>query len=156
MSMFIIFFSGEKLAFLDSLPGGQNMDSYYFRNTVLEGVKAGALAGTQNVTLRDFHIHMENCKVHNSRLTRGNLDEIRPTRWDHPIYSPDIAPSDFWFFGWSKKEMTGQAFSRREAVKTFLLQMWARMDSGQLFSIFDEWMKRLEYVIESGGEYYVQ
>jgi hypothetical protein len=29
-SMFTIFFSGEKLVFLDSLPNGQNMDSYYF------------------------------------------------------------------------------------------------------------------------------
>jgi hypothetical protein len=30
--------------------------------------------------------------------------------------------------------------------------MRASMDSGQLFSVFNEWMKRLEYVIESGGE----
>jgi hypothetical protein len=44
--------------------------------------------------------------------------------------------------------MKGQAFSGREA-KTFLLEMWAGMDSGQLFSIFNEWMKRLEYIIES-------
>jgi hypothetical protein len=49
--------------------------------------------------------------------------------------------------------MEGHAFSSREAVKTFLLEMWARLDSGQLFSIFDEWTKRFEYVIESGGEY---
>jgi hypothetical protein len=45
-SMFTIFVRGEKLAFLDSLPKGQNLDSYYFCNTVLEGVKAGALVGT--------------------------------------------------------------------------------------------------------------
>jgi hypothetical protein len=52
--------------------------------------------------------------------------------------------------------MKEQAFSSREAVKTFLLEMWARMDSGQLFSIFSEWMKRLEYVIESGGWQYTK
>jgi hypothetical protein len=45
-SMFIVFFRGKKLAFLDFLLKGQNMDSYYFCNTVLEGVKAGAFAGT--------------------------------------------------------------------------------------------------------------
>jgi hypothetical protein len=71
-------------------------------------------------------------------------------------HSPDVAPSDFWFFGWSKRKISGQAFSSREVVKTFLLEMWARMDSGQLFSVFDKWMKRLEYIIESGGEYYTQ
>jgi hypothetical protein len=30
------------------------------------------------------------------------------------------------------------------------------MDSGQLSSVFDEWMKRIEYVIELGGEYYIK
>jgi hypothetical protein len=150
--MFTIFFSGKKFAFLDSLPKGQKMDFYYFYNTVLEGVKAGALAGTQKATLRDFHIHMDPCKVHNSKLTKGKLDEIRLIRWDHLPYSLDIACSDFWFFGWSKREMKGQAFSSREAVKTFLLEMRSRMDSGQLFNIFNEWMKRLEYIIESERE----
>jgi hypothetical protein len=52
--------------------------------------------------------------------------------------------------------MTGQAFSSREAVKTFLLEMRARMDFGQLFSLFNKWMKRFECVIESGGEYYTK
>jgi hypothetical protein len=34
--------------------------------------------------------------------------------------------------------------------------MRARMDSGQLFSVFNKWMKRLDYVIESGGGYYIK
>jgi hypothetical protein len=105
--MFTIFFSGEKLAFLDSLPKGNYIDSYYFCNTVLEGVEAGALAETRKAALRDFHIHIDNCKVHNSKLTKGRLDEIRLVRWDHLLYSPDIAPSDLWFFRRSKKERKG-------------------------------------------------
>jgi hypothetical protein len=78
--MLTIFFSGEKLAFLDSLPKDQNVDSYYFCSTVLDGIKAGALAETREATLRDFHVHMDNCKVHNSKLTKGKLDEIRLIR----------------------------------------------------------------------------
>jgi hypothetical protein len=34
--------------------------------------------------------------------------------------------------------------------------MWARMDLGQLFSVFNEWMKRFEYGIELGGERYTK
>jgi hypothetical protein len=52
--------------------------------------------------------------------------------------------------------MKGQAFSSREAVKTFLFEMWAKKGSGQLFSLFNDSMKRLEYVIESEGEYYTK
>jgi hypothetical protein len=132
------------------------MDSCYFCNTVLGGLKAGALVGTRKAALRAFHIHIDNCKMHNSKLTKGKLEEIRTIRWDHSPDSHDLTPSDFWFFGWSKQKMKGQAFSNREAVKTFLLEMWARMDSGQLCSVFNEWMKRLESVIESGGEYYTK
>jgi hypothetical protein len=88
-------------------------------------------------------------------LMKGKFDEIRLIWWDDPPCSPNIAPSDFWFFGWSKREMKGQPFSSREEVKTFLLEMWARLDSGHIFSAFNEWMKKLEYVVESGGEYYI-
>jgi hypothetical protein len=38
-SLFTKFFNGEKFAFLDSLPKGQNMDSYYFCNNVWKGSK---------------------------------------------------------------------------------------------------------------------
>jgi hypothetical protein len=96
---------------------------------------------------------MDNCKGHNSKLTKGKLDEIRLLRWGHSPYSPDIAPLDFWFFWWSKRDMKGPAFSSREVVKTFLLEMWVRMDFSQSFSAFHGWMKRFEYVIKSGGEY---
>jgi hypothetical protein len=78
--MFTIFFSAQELEFLDSSPKGQNMDSYSFCNTVLERIKAGAIAGRRKATLRDFHIHMDNCKIHNSKLTKGKLDEIRLIR----------------------------------------------------------------------------
>jgi hypothetical protein len=52
--------------------------------------------------------------------------------------------------------MKRQTFSSRQVVKAFLLEIWPRMDSGQLFSVFKKWMKRPEYVIESGGEYYTK
>jgi hypothetical protein len=58
--MFTIFFSGEKLAFLDSLPKGQNLYSNFYCNTVLDGDNAGALTATRKATLKDSHIHMDN------------------------------------------------------------------------------------------------
>jgi hypothetical protein len=60
--MFTIFVSGEKLSFLDSLPKGQNMDSYNFCNTFLEWDKAVAHAGTRKATMREFKINMDNSK----------------------------------------------------------------------------------------------
>jgi hypothetical protein len=34
--------------------------------------------------------------------------------------------------------------------------MWAKMDPGPCFSVFNEWVNRIKYVIESGGEQYTK
>jgi hypothetical protein len=61
-SMFTMFLGSEKLTFFDSSPKGQNIDSSYLCNTVLEGVKSDIIAGTRKATLRDFHIRTNTCK----------------------------------------------------------------------------------------------
>jgi hypothetical protein len=52
--------------------------------------------------------------------------------------------------------MKGKIFSRREPVKTFLLEMWGQMDPGPLSSVCKEWINRVKYFIESGEEYYTK
>jgi hypothetical protein len=54
--MLAIFFARKKLMPLDYLPKRRNMDSHSFCNAVLEGIKAGTLAGTQKSTLRNVQI----------------------------------------------------------------------------------------------------
>jgi hypothetical protein len=50
-----------------------------------------------------------------------------------------------------QKRDEGTGFSSRGPVKAFLVEMWARLDSAELFSVFNEWRNRLDSVIESGG-----
>jgi histone-lysine N-methyltransferase SETMAR len=42
-------------------------------------------------------IHMDNARVHMARETQGKLDASRFKCTPQPPYSPDIAPSDFFF-----------------------------------------------------------
>jgi hypothetical protein len=71
-------------------------------------------------------------------LTKGNLGEIRVIRWGHPPYSPNIAGSDFWDFGWSENAMKEKVFLSREAVEIFLFETWGKMDRRQLFNMLHE------------------
>jgi sugar phosphate isomerase/epimerase len=99
-SMFRVFFSSEKLALLDSLPKSKKYGFLlYFCNTVLEGIKVNALAGTRKATLRVFHIHMNNCKGDNSKLTKGDLDETRIIPHTHRVWHPGT----FGFSGGAKE-----------------------------------------------------
>jgi hypothetical protein len=96
------FSAARKSAFLHSLPKGQNMNSYHFCNTVLDGVKAGASAGTRKATLRDFHIHMDNCKVHNSKLTKENWTKSCSFDGTIPHTHQILHPRTFGFSGGAK------------------------------------------------------
>jgi hypothetical protein len=63
----------------------QNINSQSFCTIVLETIKAGAFGWTRKSILKNFHIHMNNCKVHNSKLTKGKLDQIWVIRCDHSL-----------------------------------------------------------------------
>jgi hypothetical protein len=46
-------------------------------------------------------IHLDNARVHMARATQKRFDVSRFKRTSQPPYSPDIAPSDFFFLvGW--------------------------------------------------------
>jgi hypothetical protein len=53
-------------------------------------------------------IHMDNAKAHAVRATQDKLDVSRFKRMPQPLYSPDIAPSDFFLFGWLKTRLNGE------------------------------------------------
>jgi histone-lysine N-methyltransferase SETMAR len=41
---------------------------------------------------------------------------------EHPPYSPDLAPSDYYFFSKLKKAIRGRKFDVEEEVKTFVIE----------------------------------
>ena len=153
-SMFTLIFSGLGLLLLDILPKGCNMNSHYFCDTILEGTNKAVASFPEKSGMEGMMIHLDNCKVHNSRKTTERLDAFQVTRLPHPPYSPDISPCDFWFFGWSKNEMRGRRFHGPDDVRKFLSDLWQNLDSSTLISVYNQWIKRLEQVIAMNGQYY--
>ena len=56
------------------------------------------------------HLHLGKCEAH---IARKTMETIKKLKWDllpHPPYSPDIAPSDFFFlFGRLKSGLEGSS-----------------------------------------------
>ena len=49
--------------------------------------------------VESFLFHMDNAPCHNSTATKEYLEENKVIRMEHPPYSPDLAPCDFYMFG---------------------------------------------------------
>jgi hypothetical protein len=71
-----------------------------------------------------------------------------------PAYSPDLAPSDFFLFGFLKRQLQGVNLADREALKIRIRQIFGEINREVLISVFVEWMEPLQCVIKNGGEYY--
>jgi histone-lysine N-methyltransferase SETMAR len=77
--------------------------------------------------------HQNNAPAHKSVLAMGKLRDLHYELLEHPTYSPDLAPSDFFLFPKLKLFLAGQRFSSSQeaiaAVEGFL-QILLRTTTG--------------------------
>ncbi len=105
--------------------------------------------------LQTFSLHMDNASPHTSQPTRTFLMLSKTRVIEHPAYSPDLAPSDFWFFARLKKPLRGQWFNS-------LADLQAAVDKeiGDIASfefeqcIKRDWPKRWARCVDKEGLYF--
>jgi hypothetical protein len=54
-----------------------------------------------------------------------------------------------------KYQIKDRAFRATEKILSAIRDLWSEVISDQLQSVFFNWMRRFEYVIEHEGEYYI-
>ncbi len=125
------------------LPIGQKFNKAFFSENVL-----GDLA--KSINTKGYFLHLDNARPH---LTHEKYDELGIIRLDHPAYSPDLAPSDFFLFGYLKKLLEGQIFDNENELFEKIKELSYEIPTDVLKSVYDEWIKRLLIVIEREGDY---
>jgi hypothetical protein len=71
----------------------------------------------------------------------------------HPPYSPDLAPSDFYLFGYAKKCLAGFSFEDADQLLVAVEGVLEGIEKVTLQAVFLEWMDRLRKCIATNGEY---
>lgn len=125
------------------LPIGQKFNRNFFEQKVL-----GDLSST--IKTNGFFLHMDNARPH---LVAKKLKELGITRLEHPPYSPDLAPSDFFLFGYLKKLLEGEEFNSEIQLFDRVTEILKGISKSVLKSVYEEWMNRLLIVQESKGNY---
>lgn len=125
------------------LPIDQKFNRNFFEQKVL-----GDLSST--IKTNGFFLHMDNARPH---LVHEKLKELGIKRLEHPPYSPDLAPSDFFLFGYLKKLLEGEEFDSEIELFDRVTEILKGISKSVLKSVYDEWMNRLLIVQESKGNY---
>jgi hypothetical protein len=64
-----------------------------------------------------------------------------------------LNPCDFWFFGILKGILKDREFHSHDEVEGAITMAWNDLTFDEVQSVFHNWMNRLKWFIESGGEY---
>jgi hypothetical protein len=71
----------------------------------------------------------------------------------HPPYSPELAPSDFYPFGYVKRCLAGLSFEDADQLLAAIKGVPEGIEQVSLQAVFLEWMDRLRKCIATNGKY---
>jgi histone-lysine N-methyltransferase SETMAR len=150
--MLTVFFNGTCDFAMDLMPEGRTMNSTYFCETILPKVASVAFQ-KRRLCRRKIMIHFDNAPIHNSKDSLEKIASLKMKRLKHPPYSPDLAPCDFFLFGYIKKQLAGRSFSTSEELFLAVHDVIEAISGEVILNVFHGWMRRLQMCIDLMGDY---
>ncbi|QQP37512.1 Mariner Mos1 transposase, partial [Caligus rogercresseyi] len=99
-----------------------------------------------------WYFHFDNAPCHTANSTNEFLAQKGIRVIDHPPYSPDLAPADFFYFPVMKKMLEGV-----EIVDKRVQKEWTRVERAipedRFREAFRKWVERWEKCIRIGGSH---
>jgi transposase len=131
------------------LPRGCKWTSQYYIDNILPEICALHITGDRRKSV----IHADNASPHVSTRVKQYMEEHGPRTAPYPPYSPDLAPSDFFLFGYIKRALQGSEFQSVEELLAAVAGILNAIATETLISTFHKWIKRLQICIDTDGEY---
>jgi histone-lysine N-methyltransferase SETMAR len=102
---------------------------------------------------RKLLVHADNARPHTAKLSTQYCHENRMKSGPHPPYSPDLAPSDFYLFGYVKICLSGLSFEDACQLLAALKGVLEGIKKVTLQMVFLEWIDRMRKCVTTNGEY---
>lgn len=151
--MVTIVMSGCEFWLVDYLPEHETLNAHYFLNNILIPLQQKILSRNPAPSTNKWILHMDNSSTHTAKIITDWIQSSIFSKLDHPSFSPDISPCDFYLFGRLKGMLAGQTFTSRETLKLRIQEILTSIKRVELISVFDEWVERLNAVKGSDGGY---
>jgi hypothetical protein len=85
-------------------------------------------------------------------MSRDYIGLNRMKQAPHSPYSPDLAPSDFFPFGWGKRKLMGYRAENPSELRVRIRVILAEIPRETLNAVFLEWMERLQKCVQVDDE----
>ena len=153
-TMLITFFDQKGLVHHEFVPQGQTVNQHFYQEVLKrlnDRVRRCRPALWKN---KSWMLHHDNAPAHTALSTRQLLANKQVTVLDHPPYSPDLAPCDFWLFPKLKSVVKGLHFASVDEIKDRVTRELRCLAEEDFAGCFQAWQRRMIKCINSGGNYF--
>jgi transposase len=99
-------------------------------------------------------LHHDNASAHDALAVREFLAKKSILTLDHPPYSPDLAPCDFWLFSTLKNALKGHRFSDIADIQGHVTTILQSIPEEEFQKCFEQCKHRLAKCIGAQGDYF--
>ena len=150
--MLIVFFDNKGLVHHEFVPQGQTVNQHFYKE-VLSRLIARIRRSRRDLWENNrWILHHDNAPAHNALSIRQFLAEKQITTLEHPPYSPDLAPCDFWLFPKVKSVLKGSHFEGVEDIQEHVTNTLRAIKKEEFKGCFEAWKGRIQKCIDFEGE----
>ena len=152
--MLITFFDHQGMVHHEYVPHDQAVNQHFYKE-VLTRLMAKIRRKRKELWVSNTWIlHHYNAPAHAALLVRQFLATKQVTILDHPPYSPDLAPCDYFLFPKLKGTIKGTRFEGVEDIKSNVTSFLKRITKEDFAECFQVWRRRMEKCTEVQGDYF--
>ncbi len=110
--------------------------------------------GRDGETDQDFYLLQDNAPCHTGTLSLAKLGECNVDLLNHPPYSPDLAPADYFLFPLLKETLRGRQFANIPELQAEVFRLLRRIEPDKFLTAIQDLPRRWLKCIRNAGEYF--
>jgi histone-lysine N-methyltransferase SETMAR len=110
------YFSRCGFVSVEFLPMRRKYNSQVFSETVIPSIEKKLAECRPKLRTTADHLRVDKAKPQTSKMSIEKIEELGFILVPQPLYSPDLAPCDFFLFGYLKQHLEGKHFTKEDQL----------------------------------------
>jgi histone-lysine N-methyltransferase SETMAR len=136
---------------MNFVPRGRTVNSAYIIEALARFLKV-LKEKRPTMTAGTWWFHWDNALVHTASMVTNWMAARQFQIIDHPPYSPDLAPANFFLFPSVKRELAGKTVTQG-TLKKVLEGAVRTLSAADFAKAFRRWYERCEKCVDIAGRY---
>ena len=141
--LYAIFFDSKGPVLLIPVPKGSSVTGKFYRESVLTQLVDFYQKRRLRTSIRGIKLLHDNAPAHKSAMVQEYQTEYGLDVLDHPPYSPDLSPCDFWLFPRLQEMLAGHRFESRCGIGSAVYQCLQHIPKEDYRAAFRKWVDRI-------------